>query len=147
MNQCDDLGDKTPGDWLSCVQRGEDWGFPACYGQGGDACDGVPDPLAVLGKHAAAGGVAIATAQFGPDLGPAAFVSEWALGTVLRVPLEDEGPRAGGDAVPFLTGLKNPLPVALAPDGSLLVGDWGSGTIYRIVRASARARLAPSGSS
>jgi glucose/arabinose dehydrogenase len=35
----------------------------------------------------------------------------------------------------LLSGFKNPLPLAVAPDGSLLVGDWGSGTIYRIARA------------
>ena len=42
MNQRDDLGDATPGDWLSVVRSGQDWGFPACYGQGGSACAGVP---------------------------------------------------------------------------------------------------------
>jgi len=36
--------------------------------------------------------------------------------------------------VPFLTGLQNPLPVAVAPDGAVLVGDWTSGRIYRIAR-------------
>jgi glucose/arabinose dehydrogenase len=41
-----------------------------------------------------------------------------------------------GAVEPFLTGIPNPLAVALAPDGSLLVGDWDSGTIYRITRAS-----------
>ena len=59
MNQRDDLGARTPGDWLALVRSGQDWRFPACYGQGGSVCRGVPKPLAVLGKHAAAGGVAI----------------------------------------------------------------------------------------
>ena len=35
MNQRDDLGDQTPGDWLSIVRTGQSWGFPDCYGQGG----------------------------------------------------------------------------------------------------------------
>jgi glucose/arabinose dehydrogenase len=48
MNQRDDLGDATPGDWLARVEAGQDWGFPDCYGQGGDACSGVPKPTAVL---------------------------------------------------------------------------------------------------
>ena len=37
MNQRDDLGDATPGDWLAVVRSGQDWGFPDCYGQGGVA--------------------------------------------------------------------------------------------------------------
>ena len=41
MNQRDDLGARTPGDWLALVREGEDWGFPDCYGQGGSACAGV----------------------------------------------------------------------------------------------------------
>jgi hypothetical protein len=33
LNQRDDLGTKTPGDWLAIVRDGDDFGFPACYGQ------------------------------------------------------------------------------------------------------------------
>ena len=36
---------------------------------------------------------------------------------------------------PFLTGLKQPVAVATAPDGAVLVGDWGTGTVYRIAAA------------
>ena len=55
MNQRDDLGARTPGDWLALVRSGQDWRFPGCYGQGGSVCRGVPKPLAVLDRHAAAG--------------------------------------------------------------------------------------------
>jgi hypothetical protein len=37
-----------------------------------------------------------------------------------------------GLVTPYLSGLKNPLPIAVSPDGAVLVGDWGTGTIYRI---------------
>ena len=63
MNQRDDLGAKTPGDALAVVRPGQDWRFPACYGQGGSACAGVPKELAMLDKHAAAGGLAVVTGQ------------------------------------------------------------------------------------
>jgi glucose/arabinose dehydrogenase len=116
MNQRDDLGDRTPGDWLAVVRNGQDWGFPDCYGEGGAACRGVPAPLAVLDKHAAAGGVAV--------VGSKAYVAEWQTGNVLRVELDS------GKVSTFLTSLENPLPVA-ATEGALLVGDWSSGTIYR----------------
>jgi glucose/arabinose dehydrogenase len=117
MNQRDDLGARTPGDWLALVRRGQDWGFPRCYGQGGRACRGAPRPHAVLDRHAAAGGVAL--------LRGSAIVAEWQSGKVLRV-------SRTGSVTTFLTGLKNPLPVARAPGGALLVGDWSTGTIYRV---------------
>jgi len=134
MNQRDDLEAKTPGDWLGHVEHGQDWGFPACYGQGGTACAGVPAPVAVLGKHAAAGGVAIV--DTGPllinEAGPIALVAEWELGTVERVNLANTDSSSPQQATPFLSGLTNPLPVTTTPTGTLLVGDWATGTVYAI---------------
>ncbi len=132
MNQRDDLGVRTPGDWLAVVHEGEDWGFPGCYGQGGAECLGVPKPLAVLDKHAAVGAVAIVTGQLGASVGTAALVAEWQSAKVQRVALARTGYTFKGTVTPFLTGVKNPLALALAPDGSLLVGDWATGTIYRV---------------
>jgi glucose/arabinose dehydrogenase len=136
MNQQDNLGAQTPGDWLALVREGEDWRFPQCHGQGGAACTGVPAPTAVLDKHAAVGGVAILTGQLGAGVGTAAIVPEWELGKVQRVALAKSGSGYEGSVTPLLTGIQNPLAVALAPDRSLLVGDWASGTIYRIAAAS-----------
>ena len=119
MNQRDDLGARTPGDWLAVVRPGDDWRFPECYGQ----CAGAPKPLAVLDKHAAAGAVAVS--------GGAALVSEWQLGKVLRISRD-------GTVSTYLTALKNPLPLLTAADGSVLVGDWGTGTVYRIAYATTR---------
>jgi glucose/arabinose dehydrogenase len=118
MNQRDDLESNTPGDWIAVVKNGQSWGFPACYGQGGRVCDGVPSPLGVLDAHAAAGGVAVS--------GGEVLTAEWARGTVMAVPL------GGGRATPVLTGLSHPLPLAVVPDGSVLVGDWGNGVVYRV---------------
>jgi glucose/arabinose dehydrogenase len=132
MNQRDDLGDATPGDWLAIVQRGQDWGFPDCYGQDDAACHGDPQPVAVLDQHAAASGVALDEDGFASVREPSAFVAEWAKCVVLRVGLATAGPAS---VEPFVTGLQNPVPVAAAPDGSLIVGDWGSGMVYRIAPA------------
>jgi len=131
MNPRDDLGARTPGDWLAVVREGQDWGFPGCYGQGGAACAGVPAPLAVLDPHAGAGGLAVVRGQLGPATGTAAIVAEWARARVLRVSLA-RGRAAA--ATPFLTGLASPLPVLVTGDGALLVGDWRSGVIYRVAR-------------
>jgi glucose/arabinose dehydrogenase len=132
MNQRDDLGPRTPGDWLSRVRQGQNWRFPECYGQGGSACTGVPKPIAVLDKHAAAGGVAVVTGQLGATVGTAALVAEWQSGRVMRVPLPNTGSNKNSVAAPFLTGITNPLALVSARDGAVLVGDWRSGKIYRI---------------
>jgi glucose/arabinose dehydrogenase len=136
MNQQDNLGAQTPGDWLALVAEGQDWRFPECHGQGGSACAGVPAPTAVLDKHAAVGGVAILTGQLGAAVGTAAIVPEWNAAKVQRVALARSGSGYRGSVTPFLTGIANPLAIALAPDGSLLVGGWATGTIYRISAAS-----------
>jgi glucose/arabinose dehydrogenase len=133
MNQRDDLGDLTPGDWLAVVSAGQGWGFPACYGEGGSACSGVPDPVAVLDKHAAVSGVAIVVPPLTGTSGTAAIVAEWAAGKVQRVSLAGSGSTTTGTVGPFITGMANPVPVLLAPDGSLFIGDWKTGTIYRVV--------------
>jgi hypothetical protein len=42
---------------------------------------------------------------------------------------------ASARATALLTGFTHPLPVAVSPEGAVLVGDWASGKIYRIARA------------
>jgi glucose/arabinose dehydrogenase len=79
----------------------------------------VRKPLGVLDKHAAAGAVAVS--------GGGALVTEWQAGAVQRVTFD-------GGVSAYLTGLKNPLPIAVAPDGAVLVGDWATGAIYRIAQ-------------
>ena len=132
MNQRDDLGTRTPGDWLALVRSGDNWRFPDCYGQGGPKCTGVRDPVAVLDSHAAAAGLAIVTGQLGKSVGTAVLVAEWAKGTVVRVPLTKSGDGYTGTASPLLTGIKNPVALLLTPAGRLLVGDWTTGRVYEV---------------
>jgi hypothetical protein len=66
------------------------------------------------------------------QLGSAALVAEWQTSRVLQVPLTKSGATYTGTATPFLTGIRNPLALATTSDGALLVGDWGTGRIYRI---------------
>jgi glucose/arabinose dehydrogenase len=129
MNQRDDLGDTTPGDWLAIVRGGQNWGFPGCYGQGGTACAGAPTPVAVLDAHAAVAGVAIVNGELGSAVGHVALVAEWALGKVQLVRLESAG---SSPVQPFLTGVQSPVAVVLGPDHALYVGDWATGSIYQI---------------
>ena len=132
MNQRDDLGSRTPGDWLALVKAGQSWGFPACYGQEAAACDGVPAPIAVLAKHAAVSGVAIVTGQLGTTVGTGAVVAEWATGHVKLVRLARSASGYTGRTTTFLTGFANPVPVLVDGTGALYVGDWTSGRLYQI---------------
>ena len=136
MNQRDQLGDATPGDWLSIVEDGQDWGFPDCYGQGGAACTGVPTPLAELDRHAAVSGVAVVDGRLGTTVGMAALVAEWTTGRVVRVGLNTgETPATSTGVSTFLTGIGQPVGITTMRDGAIVVGDWGTGTIYRIAPA------------
>jgi glucose/arabinose dehydrogenase len=132
MDQRDDLGSETPGDLLAVVAPGTDWRSPPCYEQGGSACAGVPKPLAVLDKHAAVGPVVVVTGQLGAVTGTSALVSEWQSAKLRRVSLVKRSSGYTGVASTWLTGLRNPLALALGPQRSLLVGDWATGTIYQI---------------
>jgi glucose/arabinose dehydrogenase len=132
MNQRDDLGARTPGDWLGVVKAGQDWGFPACYGQGTSACQGAPSPLAVLDPHAAAGSVDVVDGALAASAGRSALVAEWATGKVLRVALTAHGSTRRGAVTTYLRGVRNPLALITTPGGALLVGDWTSGRVYAI---------------
>jgi glucose/arabinose dehydrogenase len=132
MNQRDDLGTKTPGDWLAVVRSGESWGFPAYYGQSGARYSSLPRPVAELDEHAAVSGVAIVTGQLGSSVGTGAVVAEWVTGKVKLVRLTATDDGYTGTTVAFLRGFENPVPVVLDAHGALLVGDWTSGKIYRI---------------
>ncbi|MCU1362087.1 MAG: putative rane-bound dehydrogenase oxidoreductase protein, partial [Ilumatobacteraceae bacterium] len=132
MNQRDDLGDATPGDWLSVVQQGQSRGFPDCYGQGGETCAAEPTPVAVLDTHAAVSGLAIVTDQLGDAVGTTALVAEWATGKVLSLAVDAASLASASTATDFLIGFTSPEPVVTGPDGAVYVGDWTTGIVYRI---------------
>lgn len=147
-NLRDDLGDATPGDWLVHIEPGQDWGSPDCTaptgtstGTGGDPCAGVPAPVAVLDPHAAVSGLAVLAAPPGEDGTDRwlAVVAEWQPGLVQQVELtatpgsnQDAGTPYRGAVSPLVAGIEHPKPVIALADGSVLVGDWETGTVYRI---------------
>jgi glucose/arabinose dehydrogenase len=142
MNQRDDLGARTPGDWLALVRPGQVWGFPVCYGQRTAACTNVPRPTAVLDRHAAVSGVAIVTGQLGTSVATSALVAEWNKGIVLRVRLKRRGSSYSAQVRPFLIGFRNPMPLLSRSSGATLVGDWTTGKVYSIT--STAPRVSPS---
>jgi hypothetical protein len=86
----------------------------------------------VLDKHAASGTVVIATGQLGSSVGTSALVTEWQSAKVMKVVLTRTGATYKGSATQLIDGIKKPLALVLAPEDSLLVGDWSTGKIYRI---------------
>ena len=53
----------------------------------------------------------------------------------MRVALHVAGSSYTGDVSTFLTGIPNPVAVALSPGGTLFVGDWSTGIVYTITPA------------
>jgi hypothetical protein len=51
---------------------------------------------------------------------------------VARVTLVKQGSGYRGSVAVWLRGLRHPLALVLVPGGSVLVGDWGTGIVYRI---------------
>ena len=59
-------------------------------------------------------------------------MAEWVTGKVKLVRLAATDAGYEGTTGPFLSGFENPVPVLADATGALFVGDWTSGTLYRI---------------
>jgi glucose/arabinose dehydrogenase len=148
INGQDNLG-AQPGDHLLRVTDGEDAGWPRCWpaypdGSLHGSCAGVAPPIAVFAPHTSADGIAFYDgAEFGADYTENAFVTEWGANVggptgrrVMRVVLSGSGANEHGQVSDFATGFSHPLAITEAPDGGLLVGDYGTGQITEIFRTS-----------
>ncbi len=71
------------------------------------------------------------------------FISEWGSNftyadtghVVERVVLGASGTVSSSQVSVFASGIQHPISVVQAPDGALLVADWGTGIVYRIQAA------------
>jgi glucose/arabinose dehydrogenase len=147
INGEDDLGRSQPADMMIRVRDGEDAGWPRCwpaFPDGGlhGSCAGVSQPVAVFPAHSSADGIVFYDeAEFGSAYRGNAFVTEWGtyFGTsvgrrVVRVVLQGSGSAERGVVTDFASGFQHPLAITVAPDGGLLVGDYGTGQIIEIFR-------------
>lgn len=128
-------------DELNIVVEGADFGWPLCFGnqepatnyEGNETiCAATRRPVALFPPHATPVGlvpspwvenVMLVATWGGPD--PA----------ILAVTYENTGDNATAtDISTFIDGLAHPQSLLLLDDGSLLVSDFETGTIYRISR-------------
>ncbi|WP_233583254.1 sorbosone dehydrogenase family protein [Candidimonas sp. SYP-B2681] len=151
------MGDDVPNDTLNRISKtGLNFGFPYCH-QGNvadpdinkaDACEGVEQPVALMGPHAASLGVAFYTGDMFPaeyrNALLAARKGSWNRSKktgfdVVMVKADADGKNAKVE--PFLTGFMNeadqsfwgrPAYLMQMPDGAMLVSDEQNGAIYRI---------------
>lgn len=158
VNERDALGDNLVPDYITHVQEGGFYGWPWWYmgghqdprheGKHPELKSKVITPDVILQPHNASLQLTFYTGhQFPAEYSGDIFASEhgsWNKSVrvgyeLIRVPLHQTG-RASGEYEDFLTGfvLDNgnvwgrPVGVAVAQDGSLLVSDDGSNSIWRI---------------
>jgi glucose/arabinose dehydrogenase len=158
VNERDALGDNLVPDYITHVQEGGFYGWPWWYmgthqdprheGKHPELKDKVIVPDVLLQPHNASLEFTFYEAdKFPAEYKGDIFASEhgsWNKATrvgyeVIRVPLHQTG-HASGEYEDFLTGFVRPngqvwgrpVGITLAPDGSLLVSDDGSNSIWRV---------------
>jgi glucose/arabinose dehydrogenase len=158
VNERDGLGDNLVPDYITHVQEGGFYGWPWWYmgghqdprheGKHPELKAKVLTPDVILQPHNASLQLAFYNGkQFPAEYGGDIFASEhgsWNKSVrtgyeLIRVPLHQSG-HAGGEYEDFLTGFVlddgsvwgRPVGVAVAQDGSLLVSDDGSNSIWRV---------------
>jgi glucose/arabinose dehydrogenase len=159
VNERDGLGDNLVPDYITHVQKGGFYGWPWWYiggnqdprhkGKHPELKDKVITPDVLLQPHNASLEIAFYEGkQFPAEYKGDIFASEhgsWnkslrAGYEVIRIPLHQTG-HASGEYEDFVTGFVlpdgdvwgRPVGITVAPDGSLLVTDDGSNTIWRVV--------------
>jgi glucose/arabinose dehydrogenase/cytochrome c5 len=158
VNERDGLGDNLVPDYITHVQEGGFYGWPWWYmgehqdprhkGKHPELKDKTIVPDVLLQAHNASLEITFYEgAQFPEEYRDDIFASEhgsWNRSVrvgyeVIRVPMHHSG-RASGDYEDFVTGFVvdnghvwgRPVGITVAPDGSLLVTDDGSNSIWRV---------------
>jgi glucose/arabinose dehydrogenase len=139
-------------DEVNHIRWGHHFGFPNQFGPVGadgdtQAVEGDPysGPIYPVTPHASANGLAyidhpdwpaeyrtLYVALFGEVFNPKP-VGHIVERIALRSETTPQGePTYRGEPSPFVVGLDRPLPLATAPNGNLLVGDYATGVLYEI---------------
>jgi glucose/arabinose dehydrogenase len=129
-----------PSEELNLVIPGGNYGWPQCFGYqepalnregSAEICSETESPVSLFPPQSTPTSLAVA-----PWDKSVLLVALWVGGEVTAVQLEaDANSRFRATNTPFLTGISNPQHLLPTPDGALLVSDYSTGTIYRIVPA------------
>ena len=138
-NGRDDRGYAVPEE-LNLIVEGGVYGYPDCWGTGGGRqCEGTISPVVDLASRSSADGLIFYTGvQFPEEYSNNLFITLWGAAdgstgrNVVRIELTNTEERYIARVSNFATGFKHPLPIIVAPDGSILIGDHGASRILRI---------------
>ncbi len=133
-------------DEVNHIRWGLHYGFPEHFGMVDPQNEGDPysSPVLEVTAHASANSLAYVTNSAWPEeyrtlyvsLFGSVFSAEPVKPAVDRIILTTidapDGLTFRGEATLFLDNLSRPLPIATDHNGDLLVGDYGSGVIYRV---------------
>jgi glucose/arabinose dehydrogenase len=130
-NGRDDLGPSRPPDELDTFDPSGsvvDFGYPACYGQGGSACAGTRGPFVRFLPHASPAGIAVAgDTAYVAENGAIVKTAKPAGSDIQRVDL-----RTGRTSVFWRSPVKHdPTSAAIGPDGNLYATLYASGKVVR----------------
>lgn len=152
-NGRDNLGDNLPPDELNNMSQGNNFGFPYCYGENildpwgeGKECAGSIPPVVELGPHVAALGMIFYEGDMFPkEYQNKIIIAEhgsWNRKEPIgyRLTTVDVEGSTASNYQPFVTGwldesgdaLGRPVDLLELPDGSLLISDDKSGSIYHL---------------
>jgi len=161
VQERDEIGDDVPFEYATTVQPGKFYGWPWYYigshedprrrNERPDLKDRVTVPDVLMQAHSAVMNIAFYESDaFGPGYKGSAFVTmhgSWNRGErtgykVVHLPFANGKPT--GEYADFMTGFVvsakqvwgRPVGVAVAKDGSLIVTEDGSGTIWRVTRTA-----------
>lgn len=136
-------------DEVNHIRWGKHYGFPDQFGPVADpSAEGAPysGPVYPVTPHASADGMAyidhpawpaeyrtLYVTLFGEVFSPAPVGHTVERIRLHAVTLPDGTHTYRGEPSDFITGLERPLPLATGPDGQMIVGDYATGVVYKIV--------------
>lgn len=121
------------GDELNQIVQGAHYGYPYYYGDAPDPGT-TRAPVASFPPHSSPNGLTFYNAgQFPAEYADNLFIALWSTGEVYRVEMAKTASGAYlTRSASFAQGFVYPLDVAVGPDGSLYVADFGTSAVYRI---------------
>lgn len=130
------IDDGPPPEEINLVVEGADFGWPQCFGFQEPAlnhdgtvekCRATRPPVVLFEPHTTPTSLIPSPWQDNTLL-----VALWNGTAVMAVTFTIQGDNATAESVPFITGFKNPQHLLVMPDNTLLISDYGSGTLYRL---------------